>query len=773
MKFLRPLFLIFISLILASTQVIHNQDDFGDPNERRGPNLSKANMQFAVAFYKIVSSKIARGPPNIFFSPLSLSTSLTMLALGAKSTTRQEILQALSLYGTQADMQELNTEYKKLLDTLSIQREDVELKFGNRFFVEKSTNVVPKYEQDVARYYNASIKLLSFSNPQAAEKKINSYVRSKMDGEIKDLVSNLNAQTKLVLVDLLSCNANLQYPFNAQDTKYGDFTVNQMRTVRVPMLHKTSFFKSYKDTELQSTVVEVPLAGNIILLLIVPKLGNLEKVEITLTPELIKKYLLNTRTSTLDFYMPKIKFEGQIKAEYILLSMGVRNVFSDNADLSGFSEQSRLKVSHKDLRGFGSRSNMRVYLRNSAQICHKGAKTISNRNAAEVRIAKGSHTMRVILVIFVLYGLTLAHCETKGGKSKKEKHKHEIHPTPEKTFTNPLNATTELSAYNISEMNSDFGFNLYRRMADKHDNNIFFSPFSVSFTLASLMLGTQGKTHEQLLSGLNWEAFQKHKHPDLLPTLLKQLREGIKVSDGYSLDLGSFSFVHEDFSIFEEFLNRTKMYFDMEYQNIDFHNPYSKHRIGDMISKKTRGRISELLDYIDPLTKLMCFDFILFKGKWQIPFKPESTVTDTFFINKYNSVKVPMMFKTDEVASMIDKSLSCTVLKLPYRGGAHMLIAMPENEGNFDALEDGLTMELVTRWLEKMESSKTDIFFPKFKLDHKYKLKTSLEELGIKDVFTGKANLTGMTEERNLKLSEASITYRSKTRLILVSTVQL
>ncbi|XP_063803669.1 protein Z-dependent protease inhibitor isoform X2 [Pseudophryne corroboree] len=364
-----------------------------------------------------------------------------------------------------------------------------------------------------------------------------------------------------------------------------------------------------------------------------------------------------------------------------------------------------------------------------------------------------SHNWRGVLVFFVILGLYLAHGGTKGGKSK---HNQEKIPIPEELFMNPTNSTTDFTAYNISEMNSNFGFNLYRKMADKHDNNIFFSPFSVSFTLASLLLGTQGDTHEQLLSGLNWEAFKKQQHLYKLATLLKEVREGVTKSEGYSLDLGSLSLVQEQFSLKEEFLNQTIMYFDMEYQNIDFHNPNAKHAISAMISKKSRGRISELQDNFDPQTKLMLLDFILFKGKWQVPFKPDSTATDTFFINKYNSVKVPMMYKNDKIASMYDKLWSCIVLNLPYRGGAHMLIIMPEKEENFDALEDGLTMELVARWLLKMKSRKTDIFFPKFKLDHKYKLKTSLEDLGIKDVFTGKANLTRMTEERNLLLSEVT-----------------
>ncbi|XP_075049050.1 serine protease inhibitor A6-like [Mixophyes fleayi] len=111
------------------------------------------------------------------------------------------------------------------------------------------------------------------------------------------------------------------------------------------MLHKRGFYKTFKDNDLQCTVVEVPCVGDNILLLIVPKLGRLDRIEQRLTAELIKKYLRQTRTSTLDFYMPKINFEGQINADYALLGMNFP-IFGDDADFSGISEQSRLKVSH-------------------------------------------------------------------------------------------------------------------------------------------------------------------------------------------------------------------------------------------------------------------------------------------------------------------------------------------------------------------------------------------------------------------------------------------
>ncbi|KAM8920840.1 protein Z-dependent protease inhibitor [Pelodytes ibericus] len=371
--------------------------------------------------------------------------------------------------------------------------------------------------------------------------------------------------------------------------------------------------------------------------------------------------------------------------------------------------------------------------------------------------------MRWGLPLLLLAGLCLGSLAKKG-RGRKEKLPQIIEELNQVTnvtlevesLQNNTEVAKELSVHNVSGMNANFGFNLYRKMAEKHDDNILFSPFSVSYSLASLMLGTRGSTQDQLLEGLNLDRFKDHENPYLLPSLFRQTKEKISNSDAFLLDTGSFSFVHETFPVKEDYLNLTRDYFKMEYQTIDFHGKNAKNIINDYVNKKTRGKINKLYDEVDPQSKLILLDYILFKGKWRYPFNPELTEISPFFIDQYNSVKVPMMYKADKIQSLVDKKLSCTVFKIPYLGSAHMLVVMPENEGDMVTLEDHLSIELVDSWLAQMKSRKMDLFFPKFKLDQKYSLRTSLEDLGMHEIFTGRANLTELTEERNLKLSEVT-----------------
>jgi hypothetical protein len=96
--------------------------------------------------------------------------------------------------------------------------------------------------------------------------------------------------------------------------------------------------------------------------------------------------------------------------------------------------------------------------------------------------------------------------------------------------------------------------------------------------------------------------------------------------------------------------------------------------------------------------------FLTCSGKWLIPFDPALTEMDTFYLDKYKVVKVPMMYRSGKFASTFDKNFGCHVLKLPYRGNASMLVVLMGRIGDHLTLEDYLTTDLVDTWLRNMKT---------------------------------------------------------------------
>ncbi|NXY44450.1 ZPI inhibitor, partial [Ceuthmochares aereus] len=313
----------------------------------------------------------------------------------------------------------------------------------------------------------------------------------------------------------------------------------------------------------------------------------------------------------------------------------------------------------------------------------------------------------------------------------------------------------EVTLYNFTEKTANFGFNLYRKIAMTHDNNVIISPLSVSALMTAYTLAARGETYRQIVKGLNLHALKDRADRQHLPALFKQLKENITMNEELLLEQGTLSFIQKDFGLKEPFLNLSKQYFDMEFLRVDFQNfTQAKFVINQNINKRTKGKIPELFEELDRHNKLLLVDYIIFKGKWVYPFNSKFTEMESFHINKYRSVRVPMMFKSDKVNLTFDENLRCTVIKLPYKGKAHMLIVIPEKEGDYISVEDHLTTELVESWLGNMKMRKLDISIPKFKLEQKYKMKKLLYALGIKNLFTRTADLSHLTDQGRIAVSQ-------------------
>ncbi|XP_058423602.1 protein Z-dependent protease inhibitor isoform X2 [Diceros bicornis minor] len=311
------------------------------------------------------------------------------------------------------------------------------------------------------------------------------------------------------------------------------------------------------------------------------------------------------------------------------------------------------------------------------------------------------------------------------------------------------------SRQQLSETTSNFGFSLLRKISMRHDSNVVFSPLGPSSTVAALMLAARGQTKAQLESGLHLQV------PDQtstlrVPALLKQLRESLSRNQELGLAQGSFAFIHKDFDVKETFLNFSKRYFGTECVTMNFRNAsQATGLMNDYINKETQGKIPKLFNEIHPDTKLILVDYISLKGTWLTPFDPLLTERDTFHLDKYKAVKVPMMYKVGMFASTFDKNFHCHVLKLPYRGNATMLVVLMEKIGDHLTLEDYLTADLVDTWLRNMKTRKMEVFFPKFKLDQKYEMQELLKQMEIRRVFSPWADLSELSvTRRNLQVSK-------------------
>lgn len=161
--------------------------------------LVSSNADFAFLFYKLIASEAT--DQNIFFSPISISASFAMLALGAKSATLTQILEGLAFNLETTQEQQIHEGFCQLLHMLNRSDSELQLSLGNALFIEETLKPLQKFLDDVKSFYDSEVFSTDFNNSSGAENQINSYIEGKTNGKIAKLVENLDPFTTMVLVN--------------------------------------------------------------------------------------------------------------------------------------------------------------------------------------------------------------------------------------------------------------------------------------------------------------------------------------------------------------------------------------------------------------------------------------------------------------------------------------------------------------------------------------------------------------------------------------------
>ncbi|XP_057556627.1 serpin B9 [Hippopotamus amphibius kiboko] len=316
--------------------------------------LSEANGTFALRLLKI----LCQDDPsrNVFYSPVSISSALAMLFLGAKGDTAAQVAQVLSL-NTEKDFHE---DFQALLTELNKPATQYLLRTANRLFGEKTCEFLSAFKESCLRFYHAELEQVSFAKAaEQSRKQINAWVSRKTEGKIPELLpgNSVDAQTRLVLVNAVYFRGRWNEEFNRTYTREMPFRVNQKERRPVQMMFQEGTFRLARVEEVQAQVLELPYAGEELSMLILLPDDHvaLSSVEKHLTFE---KFLAWTqpdcmKSTEVEVLLPRFKLEESYDMGSVLQGLGVVDAFQEGrADLSAMSADRGLCLSrfvHKSL----------------------------------------------------------------------------------------------------------------------------------------------------------------------------------------------------------------------------------------------------------------------------------------------------------------------------------------------------------------------------------------------------------------------------------------
>jgi len=308
-------------------------------------DLSLPSAQFALSLYDVL--KKDKGPTdNIFYSPLSISTVLSMTLLGAKGKTADELSSALHYPSDFSHEQ-----FGALLSALSsVDANSVLLHIANRIFTRQGLSFLESFSSGLTNHYSADAKALDFGgDPNGSRLLINQWVEEKTKTKIKDLLpdGSITSMTAAVLVNAVYFKGDWMSKFDAALTEPGDFKASPEKTLRVNFMFAEEKFPYGRNRDLGFHVLHLPYKGDqLSMVVILPFDDNgLGALESKLSAEILLKAVQETRKMKVEVTLPKFKIEETIDLTSKLGLLGISDLFTDNADLTGVTTDAPLKVS--------------------------------------------------------------------------------------------------------------------------------------------------------------------------------------------------------------------------------------------------------------------------------------------------------------------------------------------------------------------------------------------------------------------------------------------
>ncbi len=297
---------------------------------------------------------------------------------------------------------------------------------------------------------------------------------------------------------------------------------------------------------------------------------------------------------------------------------------------------------------------------------------------------------------------------------------------------------------------NEFAFKVFDEIvkAEKNnDDNIFFSPLSLSIDLSMFANGALGNTYCQLMTILTGTT--DDENIEILNSYNSKLIKSLPALDNdLQLNIANSVWIDNGFPALSNFVNTTGNTYNATIKNVDISSDKARNEINEWGRKNTNGVIPEFLKSNLPSTvQVAAYNAIYFKGYWEKPFNKANTHKSSFYSLSGDISSVDMMSISDAFAYNETNEWQC--IKCLYGNGAfQMAILLPKENVN---INEAITNLNNNKWKTITPNVKRNVKLklPKFeiKYDTEDKLNDILKSLGVSDMFSEEmADFSGISK---------------------------
>ncbi len=212
-------------------------------------NLVAANTRFAIKLFKeLIADDDGK---NIFISPLSISTALTMVYNGAEGSTKEAMAKTLEITGMSNDA--VNQNYLNLIESLENADSGVQLNIADSVWIRKefAASVKQAFIKQLSTYFKSDLYTRDFDDPKTVSE-INSWISGKTNNKINKMIDKIDDQIVMFLINAIYFKGDWTNPFEEKATHTGDFTTQDNAKVTVNYMSKMDDYNYYAGSNYES-----------------------------------------------------------------------------------------------------------------------------------------------------------------------------------------------------------------------------------------------------------------------------------------------------------------------------------------------------------------------------------------------------------------------------------------------------------------------------------------------------------------------------------------
>jgi serine protease inhibitor len=299
------------------------------------------------------------------------------------------------------------------------------------------------------------------------------------------------------------------------------------------------------------------------------------------------------------------------------------------------------------------------------------------------------------------------------------------------------------ASVDVAAADNTFGFRLLNAVQKTNPSgNVVLSPVSAALDLAMVLNGAGGGTRQQMLAALSLSGSELAAINTANAQLIKVIRtpaNSITLTVADSLWVDS-----RRATLRPDYVKQTQAWYDAAMTDLDFSNPSAAAQINSWASKETQGKISKVIERIEPADLALLLNAVYFKGQWTHKFDKAQTQQRDFVLAGGSVKQVPRMVQSGRFDYFETPEMQAIRLSFG-EGELVMEVLLPAKSSSLGALEAQLTLEHWTGWQAQYAPRSGRIALPRLELKSNYRLKEPLQTLGMTRAFQpDDAQLTGM-----------------------------